>query len=78
MNKDKRDFFNGCFSGNWVEVEEVKQEKTEYRAEQQRKDVATLLAELEDIKNAFERIEEKKIRLQNLMMFYRGDLLVTE
>ena len=80
MNKNKRDFFNGCFPSNWVEVEvEPKVEKSEQQTNSyQRKDVATLLAELEDIKNAFERIEEKKIRLQNLMMFYRGDLLATE
>ena len=77
MNKNKRDFFNGCFPSNWVEVE-PKSEKTKQQVELQRKDVATLLAELEDIKNAFERIEEKKIRLQNLMMFYRGDLLTAE
>lgn len=69
MNKDKKDFFNGCFPGNWVEAD-IKQEKQE----QQRKDVATLLAELEEIKNGFERIQEKQIRLQNLMKFYRGEL----
>lgn len=77
MNKDKRDFFNGCFPANWVEVE-PKTEKVEVHSDKHRKDVATLLAELEDIKNTFERIEEKKIRLQNLMRFYRGELLVTE
>ncbi len=69
MNKNKRDFFNGCFPGNWVEVD-VKEETKE----QQRKDVATLLAELEEIKNGFERIQEKQMRLQNLMKFYRGEL----
>ncbi len=69
MNKNKRDFFNGCFPGNWVEAEIKKENK-----EQQRKDVATLLAELEEIKNGFERIQEKQIRLQNLMKFYRGEL----
>ena len=69
MNKDKRDFFNGCFPGNWVEAEVMTTKQ-----EQQRKDVATLLAELEEIKNSFEKIEEKKIRLQNLMKFYRGEL----
>ena len=69
MNKNKRDFFNGCFPGNWVEAD-IKQDKKE----QQRKDVATLLAELEEIKNGFERIQEKQIRLQNLMKFYRGEL----
>ena len=78
MNKNKRDFFNGCFPGNWVEVEQKVEKSEQQTNSYQRKDVATLLAELEDIKNAFERIEEKKIRLQNLMMFYRGDLLATE
>ena len=78
MNKNKRDFFNGCFPSNWVEVEPKVEKREQQTNSYQRKDVATLLAELEDIKNAFERIEEKKIRLQNLMMFYRGDLIATE
>ena len=69
----KKDFFNGCFPANWVEVE-AKEIVREEDKIQHRKDVATLLAELEEIKNGFERLEEKKIRLQNLMMFYRGEL----
>jgi len=68
----RKDFFNGCFPANWVEVNV--QKTSEENKIQERKDVATLLAELEDIKNSFERLEEKKIRLQNLMMFYRGEL----
>lgn len=70
----KKDFFNGCFPANWVEVNVTKENKEEVKKEQQRKDVATLLAELEEIKNGFEKIEEKKLMLQNLMKFYRGEL----
>lgn len=70
---NKKDFFNGCFPGNWVEVD-LKKEEIVQKQEQQRKDVATLLAELEEIKNGFEKLQEKQIRLQNLMQFYRGEL----
>lgn len=69
----KKEFFNGCFPADWVEVD-TKTEKEEVKQIQQRKDVATLLAELEEIKNVFEKLEEKKLRLQNLMKFYRGEL----
>ncbi len=74
MNNNRRDFFNGCFPGNWTEAEVKQEDKEEKRQVQQRKDLATLLAELEEIKNGFERIQEKQIRLQNLMKFYRGEL----
>lgn len=66
---NRKDFFNGCFPANWVEVDIKDKEEIH-----QRKDVATLLAELEEIKNGFEKIQEKQIRLQNLMKFYRGEL----
>ena len=68
---NRRDFFNGCLPGNWTEAEVNKEEQKE---ERQRKDLATLLAELEEIKKGFEKIQEKQIRLQNLMKFYRGEL----
>ena len=68
---NRHDFFNGCLPGNWTEAEVNKKEQKE---ERQRKDLATLLAELEEIKNGFEKIQEKQIRLQNLMKFYRGEL----
>lgn len=70
----KKDFFNGCFPANWVEIDTNAAVQEEVKKEQQRKDVATLLAELEEIKNGFEKLEEKKLRLQNLMKFYRGEL----
>ena len=68
---NRRDFFNFFLPGNWTEAEVNKEEQKE---ERQRKDLATLLAELEEIKNGFEKIQEKQIRLQNLMKFYRGEL----
>ena len=59
----KKEFFNGCFPADWVEVD-TKTEKEEVKQIQQRKDVATLLAELEEIKNDFEnRSDEWNIRL---------------
>lgn len=71
---NRRDFFNGCLPGNWTEADVNTTKKEEKREERQRKDLATLLAELEEIKNGFEKIQEKQIRLQNLMKFYRGEL----
>ncbi len=68
---------NGCFSPNWVEVNDKKEDIETQQTEQQRKDLATLLAELEDIKNNINHIEEKQWRLANLIKFYNNDL-VTE
>jgi hypothetical protein len=66
---NERDFENGCFSGDWCEFE-VQQCMTK----QERKDLATLLIELEDIKQDFKRISEHKDRLCNLMKFYNGGI----
>jgi len=81
MSINKRNFDNGCFPSNWLEIDlrdaKAPQEEQATRVEieeTRHKDLVTLLAELEEIKNAFEKIEEKKTRLQNLMMFYRGEL----
>jgi len=68
----KKDYDKGCFSGDWTEMEVVQNFTPE-----QRKDLVTLLLELEDIKKDFERITEKKDRLANLWKFYNGGL-VTE
>ncbi len=80
---DKKDFFNGCLNGNWVEFE-VKETKTNAVSDEDgvvakatnRKDLETLLAELSEIKSSFERIEDNRIRLNNLMKFYKGDSIL--
>ena len=41
----------------------------------QRKDLTTLLKELEEIKQNIERVAEKQHRLANLMSFYTGDFV---
>jgi len=65
----QKDFDNGCFSGDWAEFE------TEHNfTQKQRKDLATLLIELEDMKKDFGRIVEHKDRLSNLMKFYNGGI----
>lgn len=66
---NERDFENGCFSGDWAEFE-VQHSMTP----KQRKDLATLLLELEDMKKDFMRITEHKDRLTNLMKFYNGGI----
>ena len=60
-------FDRGCFSMGWTEVQSSMTPK-------QKKDLATLLLELQDIKKDFERITEKKVRLDNLMKFYNGGI----
>ncbi|MCR5266199.1 MAG: hypothetical protein K6E29_06355 [Cyanobacteria bacterium RUI128] len=67
----ERDFDNGCFSAGWAD--EVEHNLTP----KQRKDLVTLLLELEDMKQEFNRIAAKKDRLTNLWKFYNGKL-VTE
>ena len=61
-------FDKGGFSMGWTEVQSS-------MTPQQKKDLATLLLELQDIKNDFERITEHKTRLDNLMKFYNGGIL---
>ena len=78
MSTTKRDFNNNCFSPNWLEVDleerTVHQEKREERLEsKRRKDLNTLLKELEEIKQNVERAVEKQHRLANLMGFYTGE-----
>lgn len=67
---NKKDFDNGCFSAGWTEFE-----KEHNFSQKQRKDLAELLLELEDMKKDFMRISEKKDRLSNLMKFYNGGLI---
>ena len=74
----KKDYENKCFSPNWLEVdlEDVarQQLKREERLEsKRRKDLKTLLKELDEIKQNIERVAEKQHRLANLMGFYSGE-----
>jgi t-SNARE complex subunit (syntaxin) len=75
---NKKDFQNKCFSPNWIEIdlEEVAKEQVnrEVRLEsKRRKDLKTLLKELDEIKQNIEKVAEKQHRLANLMGFYSGD-----
>ena len=76
---DKKDYRNRCFSPNWIEIdlEEVakQQEAREVRLEnKRRKDLKTLLKELDEIKHNIEMAAEKQRRLANLMGFYSGEI----
>ena len=78
MSTTKRDFKNNCFSPNWIEVdlEDVQRRQTirEERLEsKRRKDLKTLLKELDEIKHNIEQVAEKQHRLANLMGFYEGE-----
>ena len=78
MSTTKEDFYNNCFSPNWIEIdlEEAaqKQQAREVSLEsKRRKDLKTLLKELEEIKQNIEKVAEKQHRLANLMGFYSGE-----
>lgn len=64
----KEIFEQGCFSPGWTEVEE----KEIYTP--QRKDLTTLLAELEDIKNTIEDIKARQWYLDRLINFRKEGL----
>ncbi|MBR1776756.1 hypothetical protein IJ750_06775 [bacterium] len=79
MNNTKKDFSNGCFSPNWLEVDLT---NTSVRADinkevrlesKRRKDLDTLLKELDEIKENIELAVEKQRRLAKLMGFYTGE-----
>ena len=90
---NKKDYFNKCFSPNWIEVdlEKVNRQQKEvievsesdnlvrtYKRKEsletrRRKDLNTLLRELDEIKQNIEKAAEKQHRLANLMGFYTGE-----
>ena len=78
----KEDFNNNCFSPNWLEIdlsEAAESDDTllnkEVRLESnRRKDLKTLLTELDEIKKNIEKAVEKQHRLANLIGFYTGEL----
>ena len=75
---DKNEYKNGCFSPNWLEVDlrdtaGYNEQKEVYRENKLRKDLNTLLKELEEIKQNIVNAAEKQRRLANLMGFYNSD-----
>ena len=75
----KKEFKSNCFSPNWLEVDlrdaihEHTHKKEERLESKRRKDLNTLLKELDEIKQNIERAAEKQRRLANLMGFYTGE-----
>ena len=70
----ERDYHRNCFSPNWIEVslEDVARQvaKEERLESRRRKDLNTLLRELDEIRQTIEKAAEKQHRLANLMRFY--------
>lgn len=58
------------FSPAWLAGHDEKPVENKTEQSVQRKDLNTLLSELEDIKNEFEKITEKKEKLKNLLRLY--------
>jgi glutaredoxin 2 len=76
---NKKLYENKCFSPNWIEVD-LEYERTQTTKEERletkhRKDLKTLLKELDEIKQNIEKVAEKQQRLANLMGFYTGKLV---
>ena len=78
---NKKYFKDNCFTPNWIEfnLDEV-QAQTQVETEKEvsletlhRKDVNTLLRELDEIRQNIEGVAEKQQRLANLMSFYTQD-----
>lgn len=67
---DKELFENNCLPLFWLEDEETFEQPQIVP----RKDMQTLLAELEDIKNKIENLSEKEWHLAKLMKFYNARL----
>ena len=76
---NRKEYDNKCFSPNWIEInlDEVESHtiKEERLESKRRKDLNTLLKELDEIKQGIERAAEKQHRLANLMRFYTGELV---
>lgn len=74
----KQEFKTGCFSPDWLEVDlseaAVHTENKEERLEsKRRKDLATLLNELDEIRQSIEQAVDKQQRLAELINFYTGE-----
>ena len=69
---DMGQFKKGCLPGNLTEVEQSPLDI------KRRKDLVDLMLELEDLKNEYQRIIEKKERLANLMKFYNGSIITEQ
>ena len=75
----KQEFNNKCFSPNWLEVDlrnaqtEGTHSKEERLESKRRKDLNTLLKELDEIKQNIEKAAQKQQMLANLMRFYTGE-----
>lgn len=67
---DKELFENNCLPLFWLEDEETFEQPQIVP----RKDMQTLLAELEDIKNKIENLSAKEWHLAKLMKFYNARL----
>ena len=78
----KKEFNNKCFSPNWIEIDLSASDESKNTTvnkevsleSKHRKDLKTLLNELEEIKQNIEKAVEKQHRLANLMGFYTGEL----
>lgn len=62
-------FENNCFSMGWTEADNSSVNQQAYV--HQRKDLPTLLAELEDIKNNIKEVEAREWHLAKLIKYHK-------
>lgn len=74
MFMNEKEFFeNGGFLPTWCDLD-VEQQVLSRAYSQQKKDLTTLLAELEDIKNTIEDAKAREWHLGQLLKFHEGGL----
>lgn len=79
MNEGRWLFEKGCFLGNWNEdIVPVKKERpVESISKLQDKDLNTLLAELEDIKQHIEDVRQRQWHLSKLIEYHNNGFAQT-
>ena len=72
---EKELFENLCFTPDWSGLDEVQSKQEVKPFVSQRKDLATLLGEMEQIKNTIEDIKAREWHLAKLMRFHEADFV---
>lgn len=66
---NRREFEKGGLPGDWTELEAQPDVQL---STNQRKDLDTLLTELNELKREFNKLADKKLKLNALLRFYYG------
>lgn len=72
---EKKLFESGCFLPSWAEDIESEPMPISQVHTTRNKDLQTLLAELSDIKNHIQEVQEKQWHLAKLLHFHQNDFV---